>query len=94
MAFDHREHLRTHAGHRAFERYGASPTPLEFEDLRAQIVQGKAKLIEDQIIKGIYLVQFKGQPALVVYHQVKRKIITFLPKYAPQWKLVNKEPEK
>lgn len=82
--FDRAQHHKTHARQRAEERYNVRCTTMEFEDLRAQIVQGRATLVDDQVIKGIYKVKLRGQDAYVVYHRITRKIITFLPKYAGQ----------
>ncbi len=68
-----------HGKLRAMQRYNVAPTRMEFEDMRAQVVQGKAKLVEDQILKAIYEVQLRGKTVRVVYSPIHRKILTFLP---------------
>jgi hypothetical protein len=78
--FEAQEYKRTHAGDRAEERYGKRPTTREFEDIRSYIVQGKARLVEDNVIKQVYEVVFRGGPAWVVYNSVTRRVVTFLPK--------------
>ena len=80
--YNHKAHSKTHALARAEERYGKRPVAIDFEDMRNQIVQGRAVLVDDQApgIKGVYKVQFRGEDAWVVYHHLKRKVVTFLPK--------------
>lgn len=78
--FDHQHHRRTHAGHRAFQRYDAKVTQKDFEEMIGQIISGKAVLVEDQILKKVYDLTHKETEFRVVYHVVKRRIVTFLPK--------------
>jgi hypothetical protein len=84
--FDHAEHLVAHAATRARERYRFKPTPRDYETIINQIVQKQATLVEDQILKGVYDVTVRKQRVRVVYHYVKRKIVTFLPlPFTKEW---------
>lgn len=84
MGFDHEKHAKYHAKDQARLRHGVVPTAMEMEDLRCQVVQGRATLIEDQFNRGVYQVDFRGQKVEIVYHRWKNQVVTFLPRNSLQ----------
>lgn len=68
-----------HARIRAKQRFKINVGMKEFEDIRAQITQGKATLIEDQVLKKIYEVSIKEKKCRVVFDSINKKVITVLP---------------
>ena len=75
-----------HASERAAQRYRVRPSAEDYENIRAQIVQGKAKLLDYQVTRGVYQAELQGQKCWVVYHYIKRKVVTFLPRNPLQLK--------
>lgn len=71
-----------HMLQRAGERYGLVISRNDERDLIVQAVSGKAKLIENQVLKGIYEGEIRGKIVRYVYHYVTRQLVTFLD---PTW---------
>lgn len=76
-----------HAQIRARQRFDLKLGVRDFEQIRALITQGKAKLLEDQVLSKIYLVNYRGKELRVVFHDIKKKVITVLPSIgSTEWK--------
>ena len=73
-------HAIEHAHKRAVERYKFKPCAWDYEEVRRQIVQGKAELVDDQVLKKIYKVKLRGDDVWVVFNTVNKRVVTFLPK--------------
>ena len=67
-----------HASERLKERFNIKPKDQNFAAMTAMIVQGKAELVEDKILKKIYKLRFMGKDIKVVYDTVNHKIVTVL----------------
>jgi hypothetical protein len=76
-----------HARIRARQRYGIRLGIKDFEQIRILITQEKVKLLEDQVLNKIYLVNYRDEEFRVVYNVIKRKVITVLPRIgSKEWK--------
>lgn len=71
----------SHTDMRARERYGIRMYKADYDAIIGMIVQGKAKLLERQGYKANWIVDYKNRTMIVAYDEVKRRILTFLPRY-------------
>jgi hypothetical protein len=51
----------------------------DFENIIGMIVQDKAELLEDNVLRKVYKLTYKNKLCKVVYDIIKRRVITFLP---------------
>lgn len=68
-----------HARLRAKQRFGLRFKQGDTLEISRAIAQKKAKLIEDQVLRGIYELEFKGKTVRVVFDNIKKKVVTFVP---------------